>query len=537
MSNFTLNFTHPWLLLLLIPAVALLIFAMLRVPRKYRNSRQRVVSVVLEAIVFLCAILALAGFSFSYVLGNPENEVILLVDVTDSMEDSAENRDNYIRELLEIGAEDGCTMGIVTFGYTQVYAAPLDTKVDKVYDEYKSARLPDTTATDLASAIEYTAKLFSNPLNSKIVVISDGKETDENALSAISYVTSRGTLVESVYIPSQYENDDVQILSVDMPEGKVTKGEAFDMTVNLQSNYDTNVTIIVTDNGETLTDIEYVGYENSDGSFDISEGRTSITLRCILDTKELHSIRIKVGGDAEEYISENNEYYLYFYIDNYNKILIFESQEDQSSDLSDVLREYGTADSDGEEAYDITIKTLKRENPTDLPLTVNELRQYDLVILDNVSNSDMFYSYLSYLDDLSLLDADGDYYQYFYSTSTGDLKGSNDGGLLPRLLNDYVYYYGGGLLTSGGTDEDGNANMYSRSDTYGSVLENMLPVRTINYVPPTGVMFIIDTSGSVTGSVSNAIDGVSNSLSLLGVGGYVGIMDFSAKGNVILPMT
>lgn len=542
MRDFALNFTHPWLLFLFIPAVIILVVAMLRVPKKYRNTRNRVVSVVLEAIVLACAILVLSGLTFTYSVGNSANEVILLVDVTDSMTDCEDNRDNYVRTLIEYGEDDGCSMGIVTFGFTQVYAVPLTTDYDSIYGRYKSAQLPDTTATDMGAALEYTAKLFTNPQASKIVVISDGKETDESARSSLTYVTSRGTAVESVYIPSKYECDDIQIVGVETPEGHINKGDAFDLTVSIQCNVDSDITVIATDNGAPLAEETYVSTTTDDGSGTAREKLVTVNLNCTLYDKYLHAIRITVGGAAEEFISENNEYYVYIYIDNYNNILIFESIANQSDDLADALNTYGEAEEGDEDAYNISVLTLDgKSTEQDLPLTVDELRKYDLVILDNVSNSDMFDSYLAYIESRDLMGEDGGYYSYFYSVNTGSQKKSSDGGLLPRLLYDYVYTYGGGLLTSGGLDSEGEANTYSRSDMYGSVLQNMLPVTAINYTEPTGVMFVIDTSGSMgTGEDSTlayAINGAIHALNLLSVRDYVGVMEFSSTGNVVMGLT
>ncbi|MCD8206522.1 MAG: VWA domain-containing protein, partial [Bacteroidales bacterium] len=123
---------------------------------------------------------------------------------------------------------------------------------------------------------------------------------------------------------------------------------------------------------------------------------------------------------------------------------------------------------------------------------------------------------------------------------TGSGNPKSGGGLLPQLLYSYVYDYGGGLLTVGGTDEDGTANMYSRSDMYGTVLQQMIPVTAINYTPPTGIVVVIDTSGSMgTGDGSNlayAILGVLQSLDLLSVRDYIGVIEFSSNPHIVLNM-
>ena len=44
MSHFRIDFAHPWLLLLLIPALALTLIPFFRLTKKFRRTRNRVVS-------------------------------------------------------------------------------------------------------------------------------------------------------------------------------------------------------------------------------------------------------------------------------------------------------------------------------------------------------------------------------------------------------------------------------------------------------------------------------------------------------------
>ncbi|MCD8206896.1 MAG: VWA domain-containing protein [Bacteroidales bacterium] len=536
MRDFAINFAHPYLLFLLIPAVILLVVAILRVPRKYRNTRNRVVSVVLESIVFLCAILVLSGMTFSYTTANTQNEILLLVDVTDTMESCATERDAYVEDLLYQGEDEGCRVGVVTFGFTQVYAAPLSTDAGKVYNEYLTCSdLPDTSATDLSSAMQYAAKLFTNPETSKMVIVSDGKETDQSAVSALSIVTSQGTIVESVYVPSGYEGSDIQIVDVDMPDYHISTGDTFEVSLDIQSSYEGDISLIVTDNGEQMNLLDDDG-DVEDGGRNLHEGGNTVTFRCRVYDKYLHAIRITITGVDEEILTQNNTFCVYIYIDDYNKILIFEPEAGQSEELCETLMgKTGEDVEEGEDPYQIVTITLSDWDDADFPLTVDELRQFDLVILNNTSNTDMYDAYYEYLN---RIDKYGDYISYF-ETSSG--KKRSGGGLLPQLLYTYVYTYGGGLLTVGGVDENGDANMYSRSDMYGTVLQQMLPVTAINYTPPTGVMVIIDTSGSMNSGEGSlleiAILGVMQSLDILSTRDYMGIIEFSSQGYVRCPLT
>ncbi|MBQ1942729.1 MAG: hypothetical protein II368_03670, partial [Clostridia bacterium] len=80
MTNFSVNFSNPWLLLLLIPAVGFTLLPYFRVKKKYRRTRNRIVSIVLHMLIMVLCITVFAGIRFTYDIPNRENEVLLLVD-------------------------------------------------------------------------------------------------------------------------------------------------------------------------------------------------------------------------------------------------------------------------------------------------------------------------------------------------------------------------------------------------------------------------------------------------------------------------
>ena len=121
MTGFSIEFTYPWLLLLLIPAAVLTVLPYFFLNKKYRRTRNRIISMVMHGLVMLFAILALSGMTFNYTIHNEENEVLLLVDVSDTEQTCAERRDTFINEVINESAEDGYRIGVVTFGFDQRY--------------------------------------------------------------------------------------------------------------------------------------------------------------------------------------------------------------------------------------------------------------------------------------------------------------------------------------------------------------------------------------------------------------------------------
>ncbi|MBQ9481466.1 MAG: hypothetical protein IJU84_04810, partial [Clostridia bacterium] len=120
-----IHYLYPWLLLLFIPALALAFIPYFRLSPKYRKTRNRISSMVLFLVVVFLAINTLAGIVINYKVPNKENEIIILVDVSDTEQQSAELRDNFVQTVLREGRYDNYKVGVVTFGYGQKYAVPL----------------------------------------------------------------------------------------------------------------------------------------------------------------------------------------------------------------------------------------------------------------------------------------------------------------------------------------------------------------------------------------------------------------------------
>lgn len=489
MRNIRFDFTYPWLLLLLIPAVVLTLIPYFRSVKKYRRTRNRIIPIVLHLIVMTLSVFILSGMTIGYSVPNEENEIILLVDVSETQQPSAERRDEFIQTALRQGRYDDYRVGVVTFGYTQVYAVPLTDEIDGIYERYLAADLPDTSATNVAGALTYTKGLFSNPESAKIVLVTDGKETDNDASSVIRSVAANGIRLDVVNIASSYGEDDVQIVDVTLPDYHIGIGETCIVGVTVQSSAPAAATIELTDNG--------AGDASATQSAELTGGTQTFSLKHTFTSQGLHELEIRILSDGSS-MAENDKYYAYLYLDVYNNILIFERKDGESEALKELL----TAGN----AFNVEVKNILTD--TELPGTVDELRAYDQIILNNIANADM-------------------------------PEGFSD------MLYTYVNVYGGGLLTTGGQNDLGDANAYDRLDMTGTVYQQLLPVQAIDYTPPVGVIVIIDRSGSMSKAdtatgrtyLEWATEGAKSCLNALSERDYIGIMTLDDNYETILPLT
>jgi len=509
MTNFKIEFTHPLLLLTLILAIGFALFTFFRSGKRYRNNRNRIVSLCCHIVVMLLCICVLAGISFSYDKPNTDNEVILLVDVSDSEYEAVQRRNAFVKSVIDEGG-DMFKMGVVTFGYDQVYAVPLTNNSDTIYDKYLNAELPDTSASDIASALAFARQQITVPQTAKIVLISDGMQTDTNALSVIRSIVSEGIKVDTAYYASEYGND-LQVVGVTTPDYNVVAGETFKLGVDLNSTFVGEAII-------TLTDMHTNGNVVREYTVNVVNELQTIELDHSLSLPGLHQLMLSVSS-SNDTLQNNNVYCTYIDLQVFDKILLVETYEHEADTLNDLL------------ILDYEVTRVNARDPQ-FPTTLGELRQYDQIIMANVASVDLPVGF-------------------------------------DVTLTQYVKELGGGLLTVGGNryDEDGKPvlgeyglpvpNAYNPVDNYNvnnpnasehpnPTYQDLLPVKAEKYSPPVGVIIIIDRSASMMNKYGTdtkldwAKIGAKACVETLNARDYVGIMtleDYYNEDASLTPVT
>ena len=488
MTNFQINYTHPWLLLLIPLAVICTLIPYFRMNKRYRCTRNRICSIVLHLLAMVLGINLLAGLTFSYEIPNEGNEVILLVDVSDSGTTTKEDKDEFIQTVLGL-CESDCKVGIVKFGFDQKYVAEFSQDARELFENYLGSEDPDTTATDLASAMKYASGLFTNPETAKIVVLSDGIETDSAAVSVIKAIAAKGIKVDTLCFPNPAANE-VQIMNVTVPEQNLVAGKSVLFEINLRHNMG---------KGNQALQLDVYGNDTLVGSTQLTMNREEQTfpISLVLEDHGLHELRfeIKSGNDGEV---KNNAYHAYVNLQKFENILLIENNEGESEKLQAVLND----------RYKVTAISLE-EDAAEMPRDINAMAEFEQIVLVNVAYKDMPAGF-------------------------------------EELLHKYVYELGGGLFTVGGQNEMINGqlvpHMYNRADMEASTYyKNMLPVNVVDYTPPIAVMIVVDASASMSmGLLDAAKEGAEACLDSLEDRDYCGVVSFqsiSSEEVEVLPVS
>lgn len=485
MSNFRIEYSHPWLLLAIIPILLLAFIPHFITPKKYRRTRNRIISLVMFLVASILSVNLLAGVSFAYETPNIKNEVIILVDVSESGDTARADKDSFVKSIINV-ADGEYNVGVVKFGYDQKYVAELSSNPEELLTKYIESDDPDTSASDIASALEYAKGLFSYPESGKIVLLSDGVETDGEALSVIKTVAAQGIKVDTVHFPTN-DVSDVQILSVMIPDRHFTVGAPFQIDMYIKTNADLTtelpVSLKFTDNGKVVGESELT----------ITSNEMHIPLEITLDERGMHELGFEIECKSDS-IVKNNYYHTFVNIQEFNKILLIEKYDGESAALKAVFGDN----------YDVTTLSIQNHS-SEIPRDIETLAEYEQVILVNIAYSDM------------------------------------PGGF-EELLHRYVYDLGGGLFTVGGIN-DGTVtkpipHAYNREDLERSTYyKQMLPVSAINFTPPVAVMIVVDASGSMAEEVGGekkyhlALDGAEACLDALSTRDFCGIMTFDKSSS------
>ncbi len=290
-----INFDNPYLLLLGIPLFLIVILPFIFAIKKENINVHNITSFIFHLIIVILITLVFARMTLEIVI--TETNVYVVADASYSANENLDKIDNYIKDLGK-NLPKNSKMGIVAFAKDQQVLTKPGEKIRSI----KEATV-DQSATDIASALEYTANLFRNDVIKRIVIISDGKETNKsNIVSIVESLSAENIYIDAIYIDDnlKQETKEVQITSIDYtPSTYLNKEETVKALV--QSNFNTRVILRLYRNNETEPVQEQV--------FPVIEGLNVLDLK--LDTSVAGSVDYKLTVSEPEDTSAFNNTILF----------------------------------------------------------------------------------------------------------------------------------------------------------------------------------------------------------------------------------
>lgn len=365
--------------------IAVLALILLEGWLQYREQlKGRRLSLIVHAVIALLLVVLLLDVKIYR--SRDEINTIILADLSASTEDSYNAVSTYVEELVS-SAEKKNRIGVVTYAKDALYVSELSADGEPVLtDFFSSEELPEAAATNLEEALYYAESLLEDNENQRIIVISDGLQTDGDALAAAGVLAERGVQVDAVCIPTWAVGYEMQVTGLHHPENPEL-GETVELKAVVRSNYAGAAELQFLDNGLSI----------SKRIVNFNEGLTEVTTEYTPESFGVHELSAKVVPIQDD-VWENNTAYSWLEVGGRGNILLVDGTGREASLLEELLSE----------DYSVTVI-----EPSEAAGYANQLAAYNGVILMNVSNADLPEGF-------------------------------------DVALDTYIKKYGGGLLTSGG---------------------------------------------------------------------------------------
>ena len=365
--------TRPWALALLLIALPLLVLFFKRSLSDFPKF-QRKLSLAIRSLILLLLILALAGFA--WLQKTDEQYFIFLIDQSTSISDNG-------REKLD----EVLTAAKASVGDNRVAFLPFASTTGEVQQEFGEDKKepetdlpevdkPEPTAveiasteelavqqeqerfrdgTNIAAAIEAAAGYLPPGYVPQIVLLSDGNQTQGDALAAASQ--SR-VPISTVALPPRSERE-VQLSAVNVP-AEVREGEPFMVEVVVQSNH----------NDEGLIEVFRGDHKVISEKKKLKTGENRFQFQQSIERERLAAYTVRISKLANDTLLDNNIESGLVYAAGKPRVLIIESDPKLIRDLAYALEEEG-------------VQTDIRP-PQGMPESLADLQNYELVILSNV---------------------------------------------------------------------------------------------------------------------------------------------------------
>ncbi len=352
---------YLWLLLL-IPVV-------LYASRSLRSveSGRRVFIIGLRTLIVLLLILALSKLEVAR--RSRDLTVYYLLDQSDSVPPHLQEAAVGLVQSMSREKQRDDEAGLIAFGGNAsieslaINTFEFDGRINSVIDGVR---------TDISSAVRLALSAFPNNRMKRIVLLTDGNENSGSAVEVARLARNNNVPIDVV--PLRYDQRaDVQIDKLIVPQ-RTTKDAPFDVKVFLSSESDVNGRLRLYRDGQLIVDQDV----------DVTAGRNApLVLPQRLDDGGFHrySAEIEVAGDERP---QNNRARGFTHLKAEPRVLYVEGDQTSTNFLYPAL-----------ELEDIRVTFA---DPNEIPLNIEELQDYDSVILSNVHANEMTYDQMTMIE-------------------------------------------------------------------------------------------------------------------------------------------
>ncbi len=289
--------------------------------------------------------------------------VVFALDVSDSIYNSDEAL-KYIVDTAQKHRPKGKSdqAGLIIFGKTP--ACELSPSMSFPFEAFNSQ--VDRGATNIEQTLSYAGALLPEDSQGKVVLISDGVQTEGNLSRILDDLKGRGVAVDVLPIDYSYRNE-VWLERLDLPQA-VKLGETYEAGMLVKSLSEGKGKLVLRENGVVIAEQE-IDYKTGTNRYTVP-----ITLRSTGYYEYTASIEVPKVQDS---LSQNNTVLNYIFVEGEGKVLLV---TDGSGDRRDwELLQKGIQAGD---------RVVERIDGADLPRDATSLMPYDCIVFANVPHDE-----------------------------------------------------------------------------------------------------------------------------------------------------
>ncbi len=349
-----MDWAHPKLLLLALPAFALLLWFESRSAHPMHGLRKRLL-LITRALIVLLALLALAGPA--RVTQTGKKALGIIIDASQSM--GAEGLTKALDTAQQIQKQAG--------GSAETFLVRLGSQPELL----SSDRPPDPTQQLLwqkdrggdshySAAIDYALALFPAGASRDLILIGDGHETRGSLLSAAQDAAVSGTRLHAIPIAGP-QKPDARVLQLTPNRSRLTEGATLKLTAQLESTIEAAGTLKLYENGVQV----------EQRSVSLKPGKPqSETFTRTPGVRNIYKYRAVLEDIAGDSLPANNSALTLVDVRGRLRLLYIESDPTEGQYLMQAMEKEGVQ--------------LELRQPGGIPGTLEALSGYDGIILSDV---------------------------------------------------------------------------------------------------------------------------------------------------------
>lgn len=469
-----MDWLHPNVLFLAVPALVLLIWFDARTTHPMHEGRRRLL-LALRALLVILGLLAIA--SPARVVTSREQAVIFVLDHSRSEGERGVGAVYDAAEAIRSRLPGNPPVGYVAAGREPRLLKYADSASLDTEEESRTQLIEEIGASsNYERAVRLARGLFPSGTSRHIVLVGDGVETEGRLVEVANEAAVSGIKIHSVGVAGDIQPD-VRVTRLVSSQSRLNEGASLELEATIEGSLSGTGRVRLFENG--------IEVDSLDAELQAGEIWTHRFKR-VPEKRNIYNYRVVVEGfEGRDAIPENNEALSIVDVRGKPLLLYIEGEEGESRYLVDSMAREGIR---------LDVRT-----PEGFPDSLQQLAGYDGIILSDVPAHRLGESRMS-------------------------------------AIRDYVESLGGGMVMIGGMNSFGVGGYYRTP--IEEVLPVKLKAPDQEEEQSSALALVIDRSGSMAGQkIEICKSAAIATAELLSPQDYIGIYAFDSQVHEIVPMT